>query len=713
MINKKIAFIYLFFPLITIIGYVLTYFNSQENSFVKMISHEGCVSVIRGEVYKSGKTNYGYKIFVRNTIATVDNITYEAGDCVIYCDEQFDKGDVIEASGVAEGFDEAMNPGEFNTKQYYHSLKIGYRMYPDEIVLIKPNQNPIYSLADRVRNKLSDTLYKLTDEKSASVFAAMLLGEKNELDSEISDLFSICGIGHILAISGLHISLIGMGFYKMLRKFGLGYVGGMFIAGSMIIFYGFITGNSVSTIRAIIMFLVAVFANVIGRTYDLVSATALAATVMLMDSPLLIYNSGFILSFTAIIGIGAVNPALCKIITTENKIIKALVSGFSIQLVTLPIVMYNYYEIPVYSVLINLIVIPLMTYVMISALSASIIGSCIPMIGQFCIGPAVYILKIYEWLCNFCLRLPGAVWICGKPDMWQIVVYYSVLGISLILITYKEKLKYSMGIMIALIIIMLRFNNSFEVTFIHVGQGDGIFIRSGKYNILVDGGSSDNKSLYDYTLEPFLMSEGVDVIHYAFVTHPDSDHMSGVKDLLSKGKINIETLILPSVAKEDEAYSELANLAKNCGVNVVTIHSGMKIELGKTLFTCLHPEAESAVTERNEYSTVLLVEYGDFQMLLTGDISSVQEEIIADKLDTDVSIDVLKAAHHGSGSSNSMNFLRKFNPDTVVISCGKDNEYGHPAKAALERMAAVNAKIRCTYIEGAIIYKRGGIRVFL
>lgn len=703
----------MFFPLLIITGYVLTYFHSQENSFVQLISQNEIQCRIQGEVYKTGSTDYGYKIFVRNTTATVNDVIYEAGDCIVYYDKYFNTGDTIEASGLAKNFDEVMNPGEFNTKQYYNSLKICYRMYPEEIILVKQNHNPIYSMADKVRNKLSDTLYKLTDEKSASVFAAMLLGEKDDLDSEISDLFSSCGIGHILAISGLHISLIGMGFYKILRKTGLGYISGMIIAGSMIIFYGIITGNGVSTIRAIIMFLVSVYANVIGRTYDLISATALAATVMLMDSPLLIYNSGFILSFTAIIGIGAVNPVLCKIIASDNKIIKALLSGFSIQLVTLPVIMYSYYEIPVYSVLINLIVIPLMTYVMIFALSAGVIGSFSPIIGRFCIGPGVYILKMYEWLCNLCLNLPGSLWICGRPDLWQIVMYYIVLGISLIFITYKEKLKYITGIVIAMIIIIIRLNNSFEVTFLHVGQGDGIFIRSGKYNILVDGGSSDNKSLYDYTLEPFLMSEGVEVIHYAFVTHPDSDHMSGIRDLLIKDKIKIETLVLPSVANEDFAYTKLSELAKKHGVNVVTMHKGMKMKVGDAWFTCLHPEYECIIAERNDYSTVLLIEYEDFQMLLTGDISSAQEDDIANKIFEPLNIDVLKAAHHGSGSSNSLKFLQKFNPDTVVISCGKDNEYGHPAKEALERMATVGANIRCIYEEGAIIYKRGDIRVFL
>lgn len=703
----------MFFPLFIIIGYVSAHISLRESNFVKELSREKIYCEIRGEVYKSSKTLYGYKLFVKNTTAIVEDRKYEGGNCVVYCDGGFNKGDIIIAAGKAENFEKSSNPGEFNSRQYYYSLKIHYKIYAETIALSEKNKNPIYSLSDKAGNKLRNTLYKLTDDKSASVFAAMLLGDKDELDSEISELFSVCGIGHILAISGLHISLIGMGFYKLLRKMGFGYVGGMFIAGSMIIFYGSITGNGISTIRAIIMFLVAVYANVAGRTYDLISATALAATVMLIDSPLLIYNSGFVLSFMAIVGIGIVNPALCKVIPSKNKIIKSIVSGFSIQLVTLPVIMYSYYEIPVYSVLINLIVIPLMTYVMVSALSAGIIGIWFPLIGKFCIGLGVYILRLYERLCNLCLKLPGAVWICGKPDLWQIFVFYIILGISVWLIYNKEQVRYSIGITVSLMIIVLRFNNSFELTFIDVGQGDGIFIRSGKYNILVDCGSSDNKSLYEYTLEPFLMSEGADVIDYVFVTHPDSDHISGIKDLLETGKIQVKTLILPSVQTEDEAYMELCNIAEVAGAEVGTIHKGVKMQIGDTYFTCLHPECESIITDRNDYSTVLLAEYEDFQVLLTGDISSRQEEMIAASVEKAVDIDVLKAAHHGSGSSSSLMFLQKFNPETVVISCGKNNEYGHPAKEALERMEQIGAYIRCTYEEGAIIYKMGGIRVFL
>lgn len=710
---KKIAFIYLFFPLFTIAGYISANISLQESDFVKELSRDRIYCEIKGEVYNSSKTMYGYKLFVKNTTVTVEESEYDGGRCVVYCEENFNKGDIISVLGKSEGFEQNSNPGEFNSQQYYYSLKIHYKMYAEIITLLEKNKNPIYSMSDKAGNKLRDTLYKLTDDKSASVFSAMLLGDKDELDSEISDLFSTCGIGHILAISGLHISLIGMGFYKLLRKMGLGYVGGMLIAGSMIIFYGSITGNGISTIRAIIMFLLAVYANVAGRTYDLISATALAATIMLIDSPLLIYNSGFLLSFMAIVGIGVVNPALCKIIPSENKIIRSIVSGFSIQLVTLPVIMYSYYEIPVYSILINLIVIPLMTYVMVSALSAGIIGIWFPLIGKFCIGPGVYILRLYEQLCKLCLKLPGAVWICGKPDSWQIVAFYIVLGISVWFMHHRKQIRYAFGMAVSIVIIVLRFNYSFELTFIDVGQGDGIFIRSGNYNILVDCGSSDNKSLYEYTLEPFLMSEGVAVIDYVFVTHPDSDHISGIKDLLRSDKIQVKTLILPSVQTEDEAYVELCNIAEEAGAEVGTIHRGIRMKIGVTDFTCLHPENESTITDRNDYSTVLLAEYEDFEVLLTGDISSGQEELIAGLIEKNVDIDILKASHHGSGFSSSLIFLQKFNPETIVISCGKDNEYGHPAKEALERMEQIGAYIQCTYEEGAIIYKRGGIRVFL
>lgn len=694
---KKISFIYLFFPVFIILGYFTTYINTKSDGFIEALEYGKRDCCITGEVSNVSSTQYGYRLFIE--------------DAVVYSDTEYSRGDTVQVQGSAELFEEPDNPGEFNTKKYYESLKIKYRIYAEEITLLKKNDNPIYFLADRVADRINSTFYKIADEKSASVFAAMLLGNKNELDDDISDLFSACGIGHILAISGLHISIIGMGLYKLIRRAGAGYIAAMVVSGSLIIFYGIVTGNGISTNRALIMFLTAVYANVAERTYDLLSGAALAAFLMLADSPMLIYNSGFLLSFSAIGGIGIINPVLISVFEKPGKILKSFISGISIQLASLPIIMYSYYEIPIYSSLLNMIVIPLMTFVMISALAGGIIGSFVEIIGKLCIGIGVYILKGYEFLCNLYLKLPNAVWVCGKPDDRQIIIYYIILGIALYFIYNSGKIRYCGGIILSIMIIILRFNKEFEAVFLDVGQGDGIFIRSGDCTVLIDGGSSDENSLYEYTLEPFLLSKGVSELDYGIVTHPDTDHISGLKELLFDGKIKVHTLIMPSVKEEDEAYTELRRLAQSAGTKVVTIYRGMSFSLEGTEFTCLHPTYESDLKDRNDYSIVLKVEYEDFSMLLTGDISSEQEMDILELIEEPV--DVLKAAHHGSKYSNSLSFLNSANPQTIVISCGKDNDYGHPHREAVERMEEIGASVKCTYEQGAIIFSKGDIRVFL
>ena len=682
--NKK-SLCFVFFPFIIFLGYGLCVYNDID------YVNEPFSCEITGEVDKVQKTTYGYKLWLKDE------------PYIVYSDEKYNKGDKIQIKGEASPFESARNPGGFDTQKYYKGFHIGYMVSADEITLIKENKNPVYTLADRLKNKLSQSFYAIADEKHGSVFTAMLLGDKDDLDEDVYSLFSSSGIGHVLAISGLHISIIGMGLYKIIRRLGSGYVPAMIICGSLILFYGVMTGNGVSTIRAIIMFLLAVYANVVGRTYDLVSAASFAGIVMLLESPFLVYNGGFILSFVAIAGIGVINPVILKTFDVKGKLANAIVGGLSIQLATMPVIMYVYYEIPIYSVILNLVVVPLMTYVMIFALLGGVFGCFNVSLGQFMVGVSVYILDFYEKICVIFGKLPMAVWTCGKPKMWQMLVYYIVLGISLWLMYKYGKKRFITGVLISVAIIILRFNNSFETYFLDVGQGDGIFIRSGSNTFLVDGGSSDEKSLYDYTLEPFLLSKGVSKIDYAVVTHPDSDHMSGVLDLMEKGKIRIGTLVVSGTPEDDEAFEELYTLADKNGSDVMVMKKGDGISDGTIEIECIYPMDTERASDRNDASLVLEVNYEDFSMLLTGDISDGVEMEILD----DVSqVDVLKVAHHGSGDSSCSDFLAKVCPKIAVISCGKDNSYGHPHMDTLTRLDSVGSEIRYTMEEGAIVFAK-------
>ena len=237
-----------------------------------------------------------------------------------------------------------------------------------------------------------------------------------------------------------------------------------------------------------------------------------------------------------------------------------------------------------------------------------------------------------------------------------------------------------------------------------MGQGDGIFIRMDDgTKILVDGGSSDNSGIYEYTLEPFLLSKGIDVIDYAIVTHCDNDHISGLTELMENEVIHINNFCMPSTALVDDAYTSLWNTALSYADNVQIIYAGMELVGGDTVITCIHPQYGYQCSERNDYSTTLVVENNDFSALLTGDISSVQEKELLQTIAVYAPFDVLKAAHHGSGYSSSEEFLEYVSPDFAVISCGVDNSYGHPHEETLQRLEAVGTSVYRTDRCGAVI----------
>ena len=200
------------------------------------------------------------------------------------------------------------------------------------------------------------------------------------------------------------------------------------------------------------------------------------------------------------------------------------------------------------------------------------------------------------------------------------------------------------------------------------------------------------------------MSEGRGKLDYVFVTHTDSDHCSAIKALLEENKLRINTLVLPVTENPDENHNELLELAQLRGTKLVYIHAGMSLEMDELKIECLHPEGDYVATDKNGNSIVLLVSYKDFSMLLTGDISE-KEELELKELPK---VDLLKVAHHGSKYSSSEEFLQSVMPKYGIISCGKDNSYGHPNIEALLRLESIKCDILTTTEYGAVIveYKK-------
>ena len=664
-----------------------------------------------------------------------DSKSYFSNKLTIYSTSKstYKIGNILFVSGQIVKFQKASNPGQFNQYQYNKMNNIEYKVNAKKIEVLDENYSWFHHLLYRIKKKFVEVYQEILPKKDAGLMSAMILGDMALLDDDIKELYQQNGISHILAISGLNVSLLGISLFQLLRKARISILPSTIISIFIIFSYGILTNFSVSTNRAVVMLILFMIAGVIGRTYDLLSATSLSALIILIQSPMQIYNAGFLLSFGAMLGIALIYPILTSIIPIKNIFLDGLWLSISIQCMTFPIIVYFFYEFPLYSVVINMIILPLSSIIVLMGIIAGILGCLYLPAGIFAIGCVHYILSFYEIVCRIGSELPGKTFLTGRPSVLIVITYYSII-LLFIALNNGIKRKLSVILLSFLIIILVKFKNiDFIVTFLDMGQGDGIIMQTpAGTTFLIDGGSTDIKKVGQYRLEPFLKVNGIWELDYAIVTHTDADHVNGLKELIEamkdtsnssnlyEGNIVIRHLILPNTSFIDNSYTELITLAKSKGIEVLYIEKGDVIQDSAVTITCLHPSHGYDTTSKNAYSTVLSVSYGQFDLLLTGDLEADGEELVMKELQKNViqkseellkvatDYDVLKVAHHGSKYSTFEEFLNIVKPEFAVISCGKENSYGHPHADLLKRLEKVGSDIRITTECGAINIKTDG-----
>ena len=343
-------------------------------------------------------------------------------------------GSLVILKGTLKNFQQPTNPGQFNAPFYYQILRISFRLNQAEIQVKSDRFYKISEGLYQLRRKAGSKMDALLPEQEASVMKTMLLGEKGILDEEIKGLYQRNGIAHILAISGLHISMIGMGLYQLLRRAGLKIRLSAILASMVIVLYGMMTGFAVSAIRAIAMFLLQMLAQILGRTYDRITALAVAAVLVLVEQPLYLFHSGFQFSFLCVLGISLILPVLGNV-----RKGKKLFEGIALMAVTLPVYLGVFYQIPVYSMFLNFIVLPMMSILMGAGIAMILAAFLCTPLGIPAAWLITGILMVYERLGLFTEQLPYHYWTPGCPAKWQLAVYVAILIIIAALGRTKRK----------------------------------------------------------------------------------------------------------------------------------------------------------------------------------------------------------------------------------------------------------------------------------
>ena len=722
-------------------------------------------------------TNITYEekqiITVKDVYVVEDNKSWELKGCLIYLEEKIDVkiGNEIKVEGKIFPFEYPTNPGQFNMKEYYRAIHIEAGITGENVEIINHHVNVINQWLLELKIKIAEGIDSVSEQKDSGIYKGIFLGDRSQIEEKTNIIYDICGISHILSISGMHISCIGMGVYYVIRRLMGSYVIAGILSAILIVLYGYMTGMGVSTKRAVIMFLCFLVANGMGRCSDMINNLGLAFILILAQYPLVLFQSGFLLSFLAIVGLGIVYPVLKKWYGGKNPIIIGIISGGSIQIVTIPILAWFYYTYGWYSIIINIIIVPLVVFLLFSASIGGIFGIINTKIGIFFVGVGHYVLLIIEEVGIQFIQILGNKWVMGKPRLWQLILYYILIASLLIRVHYEAEKKnhdieksnnilleeslveenekkeennlsrwynvlfYSIrsclyrvqnskkyiiktvfffaiySVILATLLPISR--NDLTITMLDVGQGESIHIKTKTgENILIDGGSTSVEDVGTYRIRPYLLSKKVGYIEYVIITHTDEDHISGIRELILElyPQIEIGMVLLPEIKCESKGYEEMLSICRENNIPVAYLKKGDSLKIDELNINCLHPKKGESYNDVNSYSVVLELTYKKFSMLFTGDLG-IEEE---DELEiSDSSITVLKVGHHGSKNSTGQKLLKKINAKYAIISCGKGNLYGHPSKELLERLEEMDVQPYITMNDGAITIKTNGERIFI
>jgi competence protein ComEC len=617
----------------------------------------------------------------------------------------------------------AKNPNGFDYRNYLATKQIYW--------IVEIENNPLHTCSPRklsplvmikqIRSTGINYLENHFPREIASLSAALIFGDRNLISPDLLADYQKTGIIHLLAISGLHVSLlVGMVFYIGIRS---GFTRQFMINFLLLLLpiYVVLTGAAPSVIRAVLMILLVLLTQKWKGKIKLlpIDAISLALIVYLLVSPMVIFDIGFKLSFTVSLAIVLSAPYILK--RYQKNLTRMITTSVIAQLAALPLLLYHYFEISLISIVANLLYIPLFSFVFLPGLyllffAQLLLGKMPVFVTQFFIT----IIHFSNNLIAYLATIPFAHFVPGRPN-WFFLIMYVVIVLIIFFIwegshLKKKSLLISITCFLFTIQVSWNFLNPFgEVTMIDVGQGDSILIHLpfGKGNYLIDTGGTvgfneeqwrKRSKPYEVgrdVVVPYLKGKGITKIDKLILTHGDMDHIGGAYSIIQE--LQVKQVLMPSVVEPSETEVQLVEEAKKRGIMVNKVSTGDKWESGDALFYVLSPE-KNFKGERNRGSIALFAKIGGVTWFLAGDLDQEGEEKVIKEF-PHLSIDVLKAGHHGSKTSSSENFINQVKPSVALISVGEKNRFGHPHQEVLEKLRKANSTIYRTDKQGAITYQ--------
>ena len=569
------------------------------------------------------------------------------------------------------------------------------------------------------RSALAERIWRAYPRRWAPLAQALVLGQRETLDPEISRRMGRAGLAHLLAISGLHVGMLAAAFFFLARAARLS-VTRAHLATSVVTFaYVLLIGAPASAVRAALMVGLWTLTRLVGRASSAFDVLGLTALVLLVVRPWSVLEPGFQLSFAGAAAVGYAHREARRAHRVSRLPAPARTAAMSVWvsaaavLLTAPITAVHFSRVAPAALVGNLLAIPLLGLAL-GPLFISALLSPWPALASWPAGAAVLLLQAIDALARLLSSARWAAVDVARPGLGVVLVYVVVLVLGAHALHgawQRRRFILALGLAWSLAIAWPPIRSQFYagrlgVYVLDVGQGDAIAVRTprGRW-LLVDAGP--DIAGFDAgarRVVPFLRSHGVRRLEAWFATHPDLDHVGGGPAVLEA--VDVERVVgVGRVTGQMGQIEVLRRLAAD-SIRWMRASAGSRLILDGVELTFLHPREEAVhdpSVGANELSLVFLLEFGAFRMLFTGDVPGEVEDRLSFERGEEIGAQVLKVAHHGSASSTSLRFLETVRPQLAVISVGRGNRYRHPAPVVMGRLRRQRIDVRRTDRDGIIV----------
>lgn len=574
-----------------------------------------------------------------------------------YQDKEFNNlsyGDKIKVKGTLITPSKNTNQNTFNYQKYLYYKKIYYLVEATSINKIANNNNYLYTI--------KNTLYQKINKLKSSNYIKTLLFCDNTLSKEIKESYRINGISHLFSVSGMHINFFVSIIYLYLNKITYNKRIKYLITNIFIITYLILFPSS-SLLRSAVMSILYSINYLLKLKIKKIDILLLTLGVSLQINPFIIYDLGYIYSYTITFFLVLSSSTLKK----KNKINKIIYISLLSFLVSIPITIYNSYEINIISILLNIILVPIISIII---LPLTILTYIFPILDSI-----LYLFtNTLETISLFISKINITKIIFPKPSLLIVVLYYIIF-----LLSYQNKKYFYLNIILLIIIYISPYlNSNFEVLMFEVGEADCHLIKYpyNKNTILIDTGKNEYKIKNEVI--PYLKSIGIKKIDYLIITHGDLDHIGGSITLINN--FQVKNVVLNKGTFTDLEKELIKNLNKKKIPYQININ---KINLSNHTIYLLN---NTKYNNENDNSIITYFTYQKYKFLYMGDASITTEDNLLENYNLN-NISILKVGHHGSNTSSSKDFISQINPSISLISVGENNIYHHPNKEVINNLS--------------------------